>query len=298
MRDDYYILIKNKLIDNEIYERVKDYSKETNRVNTYYEIGEILNNAGSRYGENIINEYSKKLMLDVGQKYNYRTLYRMRKFYSIFSNEKLTPLVSKLSWSHFLLVLSLKNDEEIIYYLNNAIKKSQSKRELQQSIESKEFYRLPEDARNKITANTNLDLKDTIKNPIVIRTDKDVVNEKVLQRVILEDIPSFLDELGEGFTFIRNEYKIKIGERYNYIDLLLFNYIYNCFVVVELKMKEYKKEYTGQIETYMNYCDKYLKNINNKPTLGIVLVRKDNKLYVEYSSNENIIQREYILINL
>ena len=234
-------------------------------------------------------------MLDVGKKYNERSLRRMRQFYQKFNNEKWSPLATKLTWSHYIELLSIEKYEELYYYIDVTIKKHLSKNALREKIKSKEFYRLPEEARNKLIANTKLELKDTIKDPIIIRTDKDVINEKVLQRVILEDIPSFLDELGEGFTFIKNEYKIKIGERYNYIDLLLYNYIYNCFVVVELKVTEYKKEYTGQIETYMNYCDKYLKNINNNPTLGIVLVRKNNKFYVEYSSNENIIAREYIL---
>ena len=298
MKEDYYILIKNKLIDNEIYERVKDYSKERNKVLSYFEIGKILSEAGTRYGENVIGEYSKRLVLDVGKKYNERTLRRMRQFYQKFNNEKWSPLATKLTWSHYIELLSIEKYEELYYYIDVTLKNHLSKNALREKIKSKEFYRLPEETRNKLISNTKLDLKDNIKDPIIIRTDKNVINEKVLQRVILEDIPSFLDELGEGFTFIRNEYKIKIGERYNYIDLLLFNYIYNCFVVVELKMTEYKKEYTDQIETYMNYCDKYLKSVNNKPTLGIVLVRKDNKLYVEYTSNENIIQREYILINL
>ena len=87
------------------------------------------------------------------------------------------------------------------------------------------------------------------------------ISEKVLQQLILVDIPSFLKELGNGFTFIENEYKIKIGNRYNYIDLLLFNIEFNCYVVVELKVTELKKEYIGQLEIYMNYIDNNLKTI-------------------------------------
>ena len=90
----YYNEIKNKLIDNEIYERVKDYSKERNRVKTYFEIGKLLSEAGSKYGESIIDNYSKKLMLEVGKKYNKMTLFRMRQFYLVFSNEKVSPLVT------------------------------------------------------------------------------------------------------------------------------------------------------------------------------------------------------------
>ena len=297
MKEDYYTLIRNKLIDNEVYARVKDYSKEKNKVITYFEIGKLLSEAGTRYGDDVIGDYSKKLMIEVGKKYNKRTLYRMRQFYIKFKDEKVSPMGTQLSWSHYRVLLSLNDYNEIFYYINQVETRKLTKRELEDIVKLKEYYRLPESTRNKIIANTKLELKDTIKDPIIINTNKDIINEKALQLVILEDISSFLKELGNGFTFVDNEYRIKIGDRYNYIDLLLYNYIYNCFVVVELKVTEYKKEYAGQIKVYMNYCDKYLKSINNNPTLGIVLVRKNNRFYVEYTSNENIIAREYILFN-
>ena len=115
--------------------------------------------------------------------------------------------------------------------------------------------------------------------------------------MILEDIPTFLKELGNGFTFIDNEYKIKIGNNYNYIDLLLFNYIYNSFIVIELKIGELKKEHIGQIEVYMNYIDKNVKNSNHDKTIGIILVRKNNKYIMEYCSDPRIRIREYLALN-
>ena len=142
-------------------------------------------------------------------------------------------------------------------------------------------------------------VSDFIKNPIVITNTKnyEIVSEKVLQKIILENIPSFLDELGSGFTFIRNEYKIKIGDRYNYIDLLLFNYIYNSLVVVELKITELRKEHIGQIQTYVNYIDKNLKRNNQNKTIGIIIVRKDNKFIMKYCTNDKIFSREFALKN-
>ena len=112
----------------------------------------------------------------------------------------------------------------------------------------------------------------------------------------MEDIESFMKELGNNFSFIGSEYKIKIGDRYNYIDLLLFNYEFNCFVVVELKVTELKKEHIGQIEFYMNYIDKNLKNINNRNTIGILICKKENKFVIEYCSDERITIREYELV--
>ena len=104
---------------------------------------------------------------------------------------------------------------------------------------------------------------------------------------------NFLKELGVGFCYLENEYKIKIGNNYNYIDLLLFNYIYNCFVVVELKVTELKKEHIGQIQVYMNYIDKNIKNIYQDKTIGIIICKKDNNFVLEYSSDERIYETIY-----
>ena len=114
--------------------------------------------------------------------------------------------------------------------------------------------------------------------------------------MILEDIPAFLKELGSGFTFIRNEYPIKLGNNYNYIDLLLYNYEFNCFVVVELKVTDLKKEHIGQIAVYMNYIDKNLKTITQDKTIGIIICKKDNKFIMEYCSDERIKVRKYQLL--
>ena len=105
----YYNEIKNKIIDNEIYSKVKDYSKERHRVITYYEIGKLLYKAGSKYGENIIDEYSKKLMIEVGKKYNKRTLFRMRQLYNLFREEKVSTMSTQLTWSHYSELLSFND---------------------------------------------------------------------------------------------------------------------------------------------------------------------------------------------
>ena len=122
------------------------------------------------------------------------------------------------------------------------------------------------------------------------------ISEKVLQKLILEDIPSFLDELGNGFTFVKNEYKIKVGDRYNYIDLFLYNIKYKCYVVVELKVTELKSEHIGQIEKYMKYIDKNIKTIEEGKTIGIIICKKENKYVIEYCSDDRIISREYELV--
>ena len=106
---------------------------------------------------------------------------------------------------------------------------------------------------------------------------------------------NFLTELGDGFCYIKSEYKIKLGDRYNYIDLLLFNYIYNCFVIVELKVTELRKEHIGQINLYMNYIDKNIKNIYQDKTIGIIICKRDNKFVMEYCSDDRIYRTTYVL---
>ena len=123
-----------------------------------------------------------------------------------------------------------------------------------------------------------------------------ILSEKVLQKLILEDIESFLDELATGFTFIKSEYPIKMGNTYNYIDLLLYNIKYKCYVVVELKVTELKKEHTGQIMTYMNYIDKNVKTIEENDTVGIIICKQDNEYVIKYCSDERVIAREYELV--
>lgn len=294
----YYDEIKNKLIDNEIYQNVKDYSKERYKVITYFEIGRLLSEAGSKYGEFIIEKYSNKLMLEVGKKYNKRTLFRMRQFYRLFNNEKVSTMSTQLSWSHYVELLSIKDEKELFYYANLCINHNINVRNLRERIKTKEYQRLPKDTINKFNNKDKSKVEDFVKNPIVIknRNNYEIISEKILQRLILEDISSFLDELGEGFTFIRNEYKIKLGDKYNYIDLLLYNIKFKCYVVVELKITSLKKEHIGQILTYMNYIDKKIKTINEDKTIGIIIVKKNNKYIMGYCSDERILSREYIFI--
>ena len=294
----YYNEIKKNLIKCEIYDKSKDYSKNKNRVITYFENVKLLYEAGSAYGKNIIKKYSEKLMLEVGKKYNERTLYRMRKFYEVFKNEKLTPMVSKLSWNHYIQLLSIKNEDEIIYYVNTTINNNLNKRELQERIINHEYDRLSNKTKMKLIKSEDLMVNDLVPNPIIIKSDllKNEISEYALKQAILNNIDDFLRQLGIGFTYVGNEYKIKSGDRYNYVDLLLYNIKHKCYVVVELKVTELKKEHTGQIQTYMNYIDKNIKTIDENDTVGIIICKQDNEYVIKYCSDQRIIARKYELV--
>jgi len=165
----YYNEIKNKLIDNEIYEKVKDYSKERNKVKTYFEIGKLLSEAGKEYGKNIIKQYSEKLMIEVGKKYNERTLFRMKQFYTVFSNEKVSTLLTQLTWSHYLLLISMKDYNKIIYYIELAKKNNLTQRQLKEKIKNNEYERLDEKTKEKLKTKKEYEIEDYIKHPIIIK---------------------------------------------------------------------------------------------------------------------------------
>ena len=297
---DYYKSIKNELINDEIYSSVKDLSKERHRVITYYNVGKLLSDAGKHYGKDIVGEYSRKLVVEVNKKYNKSTLYRMKKLYNLLSNEKVAPLVPLLNWTQLLLLIPMKDLNKINYYIMQVKNRNLSKRGLEEIIKNKEYERLPNKTKEKLANNELIKIEDNIKDPIIIKNninDAKDISEKFLQRLIIENIENFMNELGCGYTFVGSEYPIKIGEICNYIDILLFNTDFNCYTVIELKVTELKKEHIGQIEVYMNYIDKHVKNIFHNNTMGLIIVKKNNKLYLEYSSDSRIITREFIIIN-
>ena len=291
----YYNEIKNELVNNEINRKVKNYSINKNDLDTYYNVGKLLLEAGNQYGEGIIKEYSKKLTIDLGRGYSQRNLRSMRQFYKV--SQKWQTLSTKLSWSHYCELIWL-GDNKFQYYVKITELNNLSVRQLRDRIKSNEYERLPEDTKNRIVRKEKLNVDSFVKNPIIIKNSSnyDVFSEKVLQKLILEDIEHFLEELGAGFTFIKSEYPLKLGNRYNYIDLLLYNIKYKCYVVVELKVTELKKEHTGQIMTYMNYIDENIKTIEENKTVGIIICRQDNKYVIKYCSDDRIISKTYELI--
>ena len=172
---------------------------------------------------------------------------------------------------------------------------SLTQRELSEKIKSKEYERLGEETKNKLITNEELKLPDLVPNPILIKSEFNIeqLTEYALKQAILNNLDNFLKQLGNGFLYAGNEYKIKIGNNYNYIDLLLYNVKFKCYVVVELKVTELKKEHIGQIQVYMNYIDKNVKDVSDDKTIGIIICAKNNQFIIEYCSDERIFAREF-----
>lgn len=293
---DFYNEIKKELINNEINRTIKNYSINRSDLNTYYNVGKMLSEAGKHYGEGIIKKYSKKLTNELGKGYTQSRLRYFRRFYDVFS--KCPTLSDKLSYSHYCELIWNDDFNKINYYINISIIHNLSVRQLREKIKSKEYERLPNSTKEKLINRKESNIVDLIKNPIIIRNNNhyEIISEKILQKLVLEDIDLFMNELGIGFSYVGNEYKIKLGDRYNYIDLLLFNIEYNCYVVIELKITELKKEHIGQIQVYMNYIDSNIKKITQDKTIGIIICRKNNKYIIEYCSDDRIRIREYKII--
>ena len=292
----YYDEIKKELLNNEITKKVKNYSINKSDLTTYYNIGKLLKEAGKHYGDGIIKEYSKKLTNEFGKGYTFTSLTRMKKFYNLI--EKLATVSQHLSYGHYVELLPYDDIDKINYYIKITEEENLSIRELREKIKNNEYERLDEETKKKLKIKEELKVSDLVKNPIQIKNTSgyNEISEKVLQKLILEDIESFLKELGNGFCFVGSEYKIKIEDRYNYIDLLLYNIKYKCYVVVELKVTELNSNHTGQIQKYMNYIDKNIKNIDDNKTVGIIICKKENKYVIEYCSDDRIIAREYELV--
>ena len=298
----YYNEIKNELINNEVYKRVKDYSKNRSDLTTYYNVGKLIieaqgGEARAKYGDGLIKEYSKKLSSDLNKNFSERNLRNMRQFYLLFKNQKWNALRANLTWSHYRELIWIGDINKINYYIHISIEYNLSYRELHERIKNNEYERLDSRTKKKLINKETILPQDFIKNPILIKNSYDYVDisEKVLKNLILEDIDNFLKELGIGFCYIENEYKIKLGDRYNYIDLLLFNIKYNCYVVVELKITELKAEHIGQIQKYMNYIDRNIKQINQENTVGIIICKKDDMFVMEYCSDPRIYRTTYSL---
>lgn len=223
----YYNEIKRELINNEITKRTKDYSKNRSDLNAYYNIGKLLSQAGKHYGEGIINEYSKKLTIEFGKGYTQSRLRYFRRFYEVFS--KCPTMSDKLTYSHYCEIIWL-TENQMNYYITITKDNNLSVRELRKKVKNNEYERLPQETKNKLIVKRKTELKDFIKNPIIIKNIENYENmsEKILQKLILEDIEDFMKELGSFFCFIGSEYKIKLGNHYNYIDLLLYNIKFKC----------------------------------------------------------------------
>ena len=256
MEENYLENIRGFIISERARTIVRDYNANKSKLETYYNIGKELSEAGKHYGEGIVKKYAIELTNEFGTNYGVTNLKYMRQFYNFV--KKGHPLGDQLSWTHYKILLPLKDVNEIKFYIDLTIRNNLSKRALAEKIKSDEYGRLPLETKIKLKESKEVKEKEMVPNTIVVPSSKlkEELTEKVLENLIIDNISYVMEQLGEGYCFIKNQYKINIGNKNNYIDILLFNIKYNNYVVIELKVREFRKEDIGQILLYMNYIDK------------------------------------------
>ena len=297
--------IEELIVENEARKKANALRDNSSTLLTYWNIGKLIVEAQggvkrAKYGDNLISEWGRKLIEKYGKGYNKSNLSRARTFYLYF------PIVAavrqQLTWTHYRLILPLKNENERNYYINLVILNNLSSRELQREIKNKAFDRLSYADKEHIeiisdTNNTTLSIKDMIKDPIILKSDNTInkIDEQAIHKYIISLLEDKFLELGTGFALIGHEYKIHMDNKTYKIDLLFFNYLINAFVVVEVKIRELQHYDISQLEFYVNYVDKNIKrNVHNK-TIGILIVKKKNKFVIEYTTSDDILITTYAL---
>ena len=290
-------------LENKMYLEIKDLIENCKRkayitVNTilldlYWHIGEnIVNNLQkgekrAKYGEYILMNLSIRLTNTYGKGYSLASLKRIRQFYLYY--QKSSTMLSQLSWSHYIELLKVKEKHIRNFYMQECINSRWDVRTLRRMIKSHLYERLltSNDKDNKLALQGNVinTSKDLIKDPYVLEflnLDNNY-KEKDLEHEILNHLKEFLLELGKGFTFVGSEVPIRINKEIYYVDLVFYNRILKCFVIIELKRGEINHKDIGQINAYINYYDKHIKEKDENKTVGILLSSNHNKVIVNYA---------------
>lgn len=296
---EYYEEIESYIKRNEISKKRRLLEENYDTITNNWNIGRLIVEAqgGSKrakYGNELIKKWSIKYTKKYGNGYSYTNMTRFRQFYLTFPI--LAPVV-QVSWSKILKILPIKDINKRNYYINLCIEKNISKNELVQAIKDNTYERLVNKTERIeiIQPKTKYTLLKDIKNPIIIKTNKDIKSESDLETTILAELSFFFEQLGGYFTLAGNQYKISKENKNYYIDLLLLNYKLNCFIVVELKLRELKKEDKAQIEFYMQLVDEELKEPYQNKTMGIIITKEQNQYIANFIQSENLIPLTYEL---
>ncbi len=302
---DVYFKIK-EILSNA---RNKAYSSVNSiMVEAYWNIGRIIieeeqeGKEKANYGENLIKILSKKLTLELGKGFNERNLRNMRQFYLLFMNWN--AVRAELSWTHYRLLLKVETHNAIDYYLSECISSNWSTRELDRQINSMLYERVKMSKNNSkvrnIKTENKLEPKDIIKDPYVLEfldlNENKSFLEKDLEQAIIDKLQKFLLELGKGFAFVERQKRISIDNEHYYVDLVFYNYVLKCFVLIDLKIGKLKPQDVGQIDFYTRYFEDKIKEKGDNPTIGIILCTDKNETVVKYSilnESKNIFASRY-----
>ena len=283
----------------------------TGMVQIYWEIGQQLDKAcdgkQAEYGKGVLQHVSEKLTAEFGKAYSVRNLQMMRQFYLAFPNAN--TLCSHLSWSHYRLLMRVNNIEARTYYEKECAASRWSVRELERQISTLAYQRtlsIQEESKNlpQVTSKDESDVAytDFIRDPYVLEflNLKSTPNfhEKDIEQGIIEHLKEFLLELGRGFSFVARQKHIDLDGDHFYIDLVFYNYILKCFVLIDLKLGKVKHQDMGQMQMYVNYYKRNMKIDGDNDPIGIVLCAEKNEAVIKYTlgddSNTQIYASKYL----
>ena len=283
-------------------------------VEAYWEIGRRIveeeQNGKERaeYGKEILQNLSKELTEEFGKGYSYRTLREIRQFYLMFSDfEKWRTVSAKLTWSHFQKVLRVSDEKARIFYLTEAAENMWSVRTLDRNISTLYYDRIVASIDKKTVEDEmkdktkKLQAEEFIKNPVVLEFLDLPTNmsytENELEKALTDDIQKFMMELGKGFAFVERQQHIRTENSDFYIDLVFYNYILKCFVIVELKTEKLTHQDIGQLDMYVRMYDDLKKQENDNPTIGLLLCTETDGTIIKYSvlnDNKNLFASKYV----
>lgn len=295
----YFEEIEQYIKKNEVNKRTRILEENYDTLENYWNIGKLIVEAQggekrAKYGNGLIKEWSNIYTEKYGKGYDATNLRKFRQFYLNFPKY---VALRRISWTNIRSLLSIRDENKRNYYINLCITNNLSSRELIKEIKNNSYERLIDKPKiiKIIETTEKVSIKSELKNPIIIELDKNakVNTEKDLEIVILSQLKYFFNQLGKGFTLVDNQYKITYANKNYYIDILLFNIKLNCYVAVELKLRELRKEDKAQIEFYMNLIDEQVKEPFHNKTIGIIITKKQDKFIAEFVGNNCVIPLTY-----
>ncbi len=298
----YYDEINNYVKKAEIGKLIRESNANRELVECYWNVGRLIVEAQggkekAKYGNSLLKKWAEKLTKEYGKGYDYSNMRRFRKFYLAFPN--CAPLELNLTWTLLKVILPLKDVNKKNYYINLCLSNNLSRRELEKEIKSNSYERL-ENKPDKIdiVVSTSIpSITSNLKNPILLNLNgKEIKSESDLEKLIYSQLNYVFLQLGSGFMWVGNQYKISDGNKNYFIDMLLYNIKYNCYVVVEIKCRNLKKEDKGQVEFYMNLMDKYVKEPINNPTIGIIITKEQDRLVASFIKSDKLVPLTYELV--
>ena len=287
----------------------------TTMTETYWEIGKRIveeeqeGKSRAKYGKELIKTLSKELSLEFGDGFSIRNLENMRKFYICFQKTQTVSTKFKLSWSHYIFLTRISNEDERNFYEIEASSNAWSLRELKRQFDTGLFERLQlSKDKTKVKELSSKgqiisSVEDMIKDPYILEfVGLPVLNsysESQLEQKLIDKLEYFLLELGKGFTFVARQKRITIDEKHFAVDLVFYNRFLKCFVIVDLKIGELKHQDIGQMMMYVNYFDRFEKTEEENKTIGIILCKDKSKALVEMTlpkDNNQIYASKYLTI--